>query len=70
MAGPEWMYSFLERHPRLTIRKEENSSTNRASGMSRSKVRTFSEILERKMTELVLLNIPDRIFKQMNRACR
>jgi hypothetical protein len=24
MAGWEWMYSFLKRHPRITVRKEEN----------------------------------------------
>jgi hypothetical protein len=62
VAGWEWMYSFLKPHPRITVRKEENLYRNRPLRMSRSKVGTFFEILERKMIELVLLNKPDRIF--------
>lgn len=62
MAGWEWMYSFLKRHPRLTVRKEENLSINRALGMNRNSVRKFFEILENKMTELNLRNKPDRVF--------
>jgi hypothetical protein len=62
MAGWEWMYSFLKRHPRLTVRKEENLSINRALGMNRSSVQKFFEILENKMTVLNLLNKPDRVF--------
>jgi hypothetical protein len=57
------MYSFLKRHPRVTVRKEENLPVNRALGMSRSKVGAFFEILGRKLVELLLLNKPDRIFK-------
>jgi hypothetical protein len=56
------MYSFLKRHPRLTVRNEENLPINRALGMSRSKVGAFFEIMERKIIELVLLNKSDRLF--------
>jgi hypothetical protein len=62
VAGWEWIYQFLKRHPRITVRKAENLSINRALGMSRSEVGAFFEILERNMIELVLPDKPDRIF--------
>ena len=62
IAGWDWMYSFLRRHPKIVIRKEENLSINRALGMNKKNVQTFFGILESKLSELNMLNKPDRIF--------
>jgi hypothetical protein len=56
MAGWEWMYSFLKRHPRLAIRKEELTHKQRALGMNKSKAGAYFKIWERKLTEVVFLN--------------
>ncbi|XP_050516998.1 uncharacterized protein LOC126891753 [Diabrotica virgifera virgifera] len=45
LAGKDWLYLFLKRHPQLTLRTPENTSAARASGFNKVSVDTFFALL-------------------------
>jgi len=62
VAGYEWLYAFLRRHPELSIRKPEPLSIARACGMNRVVVQKWFESLGTSIDELGLKNRPDRLW--------
>lgn len=62
MAGFDWLQSFLRRNPKLSIRKSEGISKNRALGMNKSVVKEYFDLLEKTMIENDLVNKPGNIF--------
>lgn len=44
MAGRDWLYGFLTRHPRLSIRKPQSFSISRLVGFNRPQVSAFFTI--------------------------
>lgn len=61
-AGKQWLRSFLERNPDLSIRQSEGLSLARAQGMNRLEVANFFELLANVLTENNLINRPSNIF--------
>lgn len=51
LAGPDWLRSFLRRHPELALRKAENTSLARIKGFNKEAVNSFYELLRRMYTE-------------------
>lgn len=45
MAGRDWLYGFLKRHPELAIRKPESTSAARAAGFNKVVVADFYKLL-------------------------
>lgn len=41
LAGKDWLYLFLQRHPELRLRTPENTSAARAAGFNKVSVETF-----------------------------
>ena len=46
MAGKDWYYGFIERHPNLSLRKPKATSAARARGFNRVKVEGFFYALD------------------------
>lgn len=51
MAGIEWIRSFMNRHPRLSLRKPENTSVARASAFNKHNVDVFFNNYEEVQTK-------------------
>ncbi|CAH1963229.1 unnamed protein product [Acanthoscelides obtectus] len=51
MAGKGWYYSFMNRHPELSLRQPEKISMARATGFNQKNVHEFFDILERCVDE-------------------
>lgn len=66
-AGHDWLYGFMQRHRRLSIRAPEPTSLSRATSFNRVNVETFYQKLE-----AVLANFkfePHRIFNLDETGC-
>lgn len=61
-AGKQWLRSFLDRNPDLSIRQAEGLSLARAKGMNRDEVGRFFELLRNILTENKLIDRPANIF--------
>jgi hypothetical protein len=46
LAGKDWFYSFLKRHPDISLRKPEEVSIQRALGFNPYKVNNFMDCLQ------------------------
>ena len=60
MAGKKWFYSFLKRHPELSIRTPEATSIARSQGFNRERVSSYFELLGKIYDEEKLT--PDRLY--------
>ncbi|ESN95622.1 hypothetical protein HELRODRAFT_86484 [Helobdella robusta] len=60
MAGKKWFYSFMRRHPELSLREPESTSMARAQGFNKERVKSFFELLAKIYDEENLS--PDRLF--------
>lgn len=47
MAGKDWYYTFLKRHPVISLRQSQFTSTARAKGFSKQLVYEFFDIFEK-----------------------
>ncbi|KAB0804678.1 hypothetical protein PPYR_01648, partial [Photinus pyralis] len=45
-CGKDWLYSFMKRHPKLSLRKPEATSLNRVTAFNRQEVEIFYNNLE------------------------
>ncbi|XP_046388449.1 uncharacterized protein LOC124157622 [Ischnura elegans] len=51
MAGKDWFYNFVKRHPKITLRSPEYTSLARAKGFNKCAVGKFFDLLESIYTE-------------------
>lgn len=62
MAGSQWLQSFLERNPVLSVRQAEGLSVARAMGLNREEVDKMFNLLTEVLSEHGLLYQPERIY--------
>lgn len=62
LAGFPWLKLFLQRNPRLSVRKAEGVSINRSLGMNKKDVAEYFQLLENILTENDLMNKPGHIY--------
>jgi hypothetical protein len=62
MAGYDWVYSFLDRNPNLSVRKAQSVSYARSKGLNKEEVGKFFRNLSAMYDELSLWEEPGRIF--------
>ena len=51
LAGADWYYNFIHRHPLLSLRTPEATSAARARGFNRTNVKSFYDLLDQLMTK-------------------
>jgi hypothetical protein len=61
LVGYDRLKMFLKRHPDLSVRKSEGVSLARCQGMSRAKVGSYFDLLEKTLSENSLINKPGHI---------
>lgn len=61
-AGYEWLYSFLSRHPNVSVRKSESLSLARSLCMNREKVNEYFKLLGEIFEQNGLFNKPGSIY--------
>lgn len=61
MAGYDWLRSFLQRNPDLSIRKGEGLSVARGQGLNRQSVALFYEVLHNELVKNNLEKMPQCI---------
>ena len=59
-AGPDWLESFLKKHPDLSIRQPESTSLARATGFNKVQVDKFFQLLRKIISDCNIA--PDKIF--------
>jgi hypothetical protein len=62
MAGYDWVYSFLDRNPNLSMRKAQGLSYSLSKGSNKEEVGKFFRNLTSMYDKLSLLEEPGRIF--------
>lgn len=60
IAGLEWMKSYMKRHPRLSLRKPENTSMARATSFTKKNIEEFQHNLKELLEKFKFVG--DRIF--------
>lgn len=60
LAGRDWVYNFLKRHPQISLRRPENTSAARAAGFNKPSVNIFFNLLGELMDRHMFR--PSRIF--------
>jgi len=61
-AGYEWLSGFLQRHPKLSIRKPEPLSVARAAGMNKVVVEKWFSSLSDHLDSIGIKNMPARLW--------
>lgn len=62
LAGKKWLKGFLKRNPGLSVRQSEKLNFARGQKMNRSTVREYINLLKTRMTELGIMDKPERVF--------
>lgn len=52
LAGENWLYHFMKRHPELALRQAENTSLSRNTSFSKHNVGTYFDNLEALFTRV------------------
>lgn len=60
LAGRDWVYNFLKRHPQISLRRPENTSAARAAAFNKPNVNMFFDLLGQLMDKYKFP--PSRIF--------
>lgn len=74
MAGKKWFYSFMKRHPRLSLRLPENTSMARVKGFNREAVYHFFDILQEisrtnGIDATTIFNVDESGFSTVQKKC-